>query len=154
MLDFFKTIKSKLPASSYAQQNTQSANAAIELTSQISQEITGPLNITNVIQTSFAQAITSSYAFFRADLNFGEKMIQLLQVTFSLVQTGLAIGLLFSNENNEHTESPNGIYRALALFKLLYNATLLVAWGPSEISKAEPNKPSKQIESSYFTLEY
>ncbi|MCW8470819.1 hypothetical protein OQJ19_09170 [Fluoribacter gormanii] len=129
-------LQARAPQSSSAHRNAQRGNAGLAVTQlsvQAGMQIVNATSPIPLIPISFAQALNSGYALCRADTHLNEKVIQGLQAIFSAIILGLAITLVFDDEQI--------LGQVMYLFQLLYSSLLLVSWGGSEMSK-EPTSTS------------
>ncbi|KTD40193.1 hypothetical protein [Legionella parisiensis] len=136
----YSSVMEHLQASSAAHRNAQRGNAGLavtQLTVQAGMQLTNTTSPIPLIPISFAQVLNSSYAVCRADTHINEKVIQGLQAIFSAVILGLAISLMFHDQDV--------VGQVMYLFQLLYSALLLVSWGGSEVSKDSSISPAKAV---------
>ncbi|PWY56748.1 hypothetical protein DGG96_04895 [Legionella qingyii] len=129
-------LQARAPQSSSAHRNAQRGNAGLAVTQlsvQAGMQIVNATSPIPLIPISFAQVLNSGYALCREDTHLNEKVIQGLQAIFSAVILGLAITLVFDDEQI--------VGQVMYLFQLLYSSLLLVSWGGSEVSK-EPTPTS------------
>ncbi|MCW8445568.1 hypothetical protein OQJ05_16115 [Fluoribacter gormanii] len=129
-------LQARAPQSSSAHRNAQRGNAGLAVTQlsvQAGMQIVNATSPIPLIPISFAQVLNSGYALCRADTHLNEKVIQGLQAIFSAIILGLAITLVFDDEQI--------LGQVMYLFQLLYSSLLLVSWGGSEMSK-EPTSTS------------
>ncbi len=123
-------LQARAPQSSSAHRNAQRGNAGLavtQLTVQAGMQIVDTASPIPLIPISFAQVLNSGYAVFREDTHVNEKVIQGLQALFSAIILGLAITMVFHDEQI--------VGQVMYLFQLLYSSLLVVSWGGSEVSK-------------------
>ncbi|CAM2885720.1 Uncharacterised protein [Legionella steigerwaltii] len=130
-------LQARVPTSSAAHRNTQRGNAGLavtQLTVQAGMQITNTTSPIPLIPIAFAQTLNSGYAVVRSDTHLNEKFIQGLQAIFSAVILGLAISLVFNDDQI--------VKQVMYLIQLLYSALFLVTWGGSEVSKDSTATPT------------
>ncbi|MBN9228956.1 MULTISPECIES: hypothetical protein [Legionella] len=123
-------LQARVPTSSAAHRNAQRSNGGLLVTQgtvQAGMQITNTMSPIPLIPIAFAQVLNSGYAVARSDTHLNEKLIQGLQAIFSAVILGLAISLVFHDEQI--------VQQVMYLFQLLYGSLFLVTWGGSEVSK-------------------
>ncbi|HHT0593356.1 TPA: hypothetical protein ACTXXA_002270 [Legionella anisa] len=123
--------------SSPAHRNAQRGNAGLavtQMTVQAGMQLANTTSPISLIPISFAQMLNSGYAVCSAGTHPNEKVIQGLQAIFSAIILGLAISLMFDDEQV--------VGQVMYLFQLLYSALLLVSWGGSEVSKEPSSVPT------------
>ncbi|WP_392538172.1 hypothetical protein [Legionella sp. 227] len=130
-------LQARVPTSSSAHRNTQRTNGGLLVTQstiQAGMQINNTTSPIALIPIAFAQTLNSGYAVVRSDTHLNEKLIQGLQAIFSAVILGLAISLVFHDDQI--------VKQVMFLFQLLYGALFLVTWGGSEVSKDTTSTPT------------
>lgn len=135
MPNCFDFFQSRLPGSSSAHRNSQRANAVLQLAEGLVQDAANSTNPALSLPISFAQTLVSSNQVRNSVIFSGERCIHIIQAALSAGETILALLLLAMYDINNSDYSNTGIYRGLYIVRLFYQATLLVTWVPSEVSK-------------------
>lgn len=135
MPNCFQLFQSHVPGSSSAHRNSQRANATLQLVSGLVQDAANSTNPALFLPLSFAQTLVSANQVRNSAIFSAERCIHLLQASLSAGETILAIILLAMYDDCNNDYSNSSICRALYIIRLLYQATLLVTWVPSEVSK-------------------
>lgn len=136
MPGLFSECRSRLPKSSSGHRNTQRLNAGLQIVGQLANSTIDASNPAASLPITFAQTLVSASSVIRDDTHGAEKFVHLLQAILAAGETGLAITLIAMHEICTSNDI-NSICTAFLILKILYGATLLVTWLPSEASKED-----------------